>query len=411
MGLYEQEFIRPGKYHVGGGRYHTITAGAIQACVAGTKAMLAAGVPVPVYFEHPPLGSPEAVPQQMSGWDEKAERLKNQAGFLRDIRLGSDGAALYTIEATDKQADEKLGNKTIRHTSPQFMPVVVDGKGRAFPNAISHVALTGRPRNLDQTELTPVPMQFSLDDLVEPIQMADDSDEKKSDDKEGDAPSFEKKSEEPSNPDMPKETGPSDDSKQIEAILAHLNTLGVGLPADTDESNFKDRLLTALLTHEAMKAKEEAEKPKEEEEKPEQVVEQQAPGMQFSLDDAIGGKLENKLLARVIKQEHELLAGKLESMAKAGKITPNLRDRLLSSNGAMQFSAEGEHVVSFSLPQVVEILDKTLVPGMGITAEEALQFSAEVEHPKGDAFTKGADADPSPEEAKKLAAWAMGAKR
>lgn len=393
MGLFEQEFIRPGKYHLGGGRFHTITADAIRSCVAGTKAMLNAGVPVPVYFEHPPLGSQEAVPQQMSGWDEKAERLKNQCGYLRDIRLGSDGAAVYTIEADDPDAEKKLRTKSIRHTSPQFMPVVVDGKGRSFPNAISHVALTGRPRNLDQTELVPVaeqPMQFSLDDLVEPIQMADDSDEREEGDKGSEKPEAPAAPEKPEIPDMPQDTGPDESDQQIQAIIAHLGVLGLGLPEGTDDSNFKDRMLTALLTLEASKAKLESEKPKEDEPGDQQIVEQQAP-MQFSLDDAIGNKLGNKLLGRVIKQEHELLKGKLDTMTKAGKITPACRDQLLASQGAMQFSADGEHVVSFTLPQVVDILDRTTIAGMGIT-EKDLQFS-EAEHPKGDAFTKGSAAE------------------
>lgn len=373
MARFEQTFLRPGRYGSAG----EWTKERIAAHVQGTKELLAAGHKPFLFFEHPAAGTDEGSPIQFaSERDRKAHAVKHGAGWLVGIKQAADGSGVYVLEATDSDADRKLREKSIQFTSPEFRPSWKDGQGREFKNIISHVALTHKPRAADQGPIEPLEaIQFSLADYEGPIQMADD-DDKKPDDTED-------------NPDMPK-LGQSPDKAKYEAVAAHLKTLGAGLPDDTDETNFLDRLLTALLTIEAVKAKETAEKPKEDDIDPLEGATEKQPPFQFSLAEAQGGKLQNKALARAIKAEHAALTARLDSMVRAGKVTPACKNELLATAGALQFSEEGEHAPAYTLPQLVDLLDRTTIAGMGLT-EKDLQFAVEQHHPRGDAFLSGND--------------------
>ena len=131
--------------------------------------------------------------------------------------------------------------------------------------------------------------------------------------------------------------------------------------------------------------------------------------MQFSLADAESGRTGNKLLDRVIRQEHAALVGKLDAMVRAGQITPACVQSLLGHSSAMQFSCDGVHLVAFTLPQIVDVLQQTTIAGMGITAEQ-FSLAKAVEHPKGKAYTRGS-AEPTHEEAEAVADQVWGKKK
>lgn len=401
MATFEQTFLKPGRYGSAG----EWTKDRIAAHVQGTKQLIAAGYCPPILFEHAEPGSAEGSPVQFSERDRKADIVKHGAGWLVDVKQAADGSGVYVLDVTDEKAIGKLRDKSIQFTSPEFRNKQKLGTGEIVENVIAHVALTHKPRAINQGPIQPVDgveaLQFSLADFEGPIQFADDGfppkksgDDNAGGDDAGDKPEGSKPAEAaPENPDMPKDNSPDKLRQKREAVVAHMDTLGLGLPADTmdcDEEQFLDRVLTGLLTLQSSKAKAEEEAAAKEKansiEDDEQITEQQPP-MQFSLADAEAGTIGNKLLSRVIKQEHTALAGRLEGMVKAGQITPACRDRLLSCNGATQFSADGEHLAAYTLPQVVEILEKTTLPGMGIQPD-VLQFAA-VEHPKGDKFISG----------------------
>lgn len=372
MATFTQAFLKPGRYGSAG----EWSKERIAAHVKNTRALIAAGRNPPVLLEHAEPGSADGAPR-----DRKAAQVKHGAGWVIDVRQEPDGSAVYDLDVTDSEVARKLKEGSIRFTSPEFRREFIhDETGERFESVIAHAALTHRPRSINQGKISEA-LQFSLEDYEGPIQMADDAD-----DKPGQS---EKPKETPENPDLPKTGDDGKDKAKFEAIIEHLKNVGIGLPADTDQETFIDRLLTALLTKEASDAKAEAEKPKEDEDDGMGNIVEQQPPMQFSLSDAEAGKLDNKLLAKCIKQEHAALRGRLEGMVSAGKITPACRDSLLANDTAIQFSADGEHLVAYTLPQVVELLDKTTIAGMGLTAEQFSLSTTAKDHPKGEAFVRG----------------------
>lgn len=378
MALIEQKFLVPGVYRVGKDeqgrdKYRELSADDLREYATGTNELLASGHGVAVLLEHAHPGSDEGAPKDLR--DQKALQVKHGVGWLKGVKVGTDGAATHVLEITDPDAAGKIANGSIRFTSPEFRESWTDGTGRVFRKIFSHTALTHKPRNIDQSQFSEV-LQFSLDDL-EPEKMADEKDEK----------TEETTAEPPENPDLPNSGDVGKDQARMEAILAHLNTIGIGLPADTDNDNFQDRLLTALLTVEAQKAANAEEKSEEDEPEVREDTSIQSP-LQFSLADASENKLENKLLAKLIRQEHEKTVAKLGAMVSANKITPAARDQLLAIDGALQFSSDGDYLPALTLPKIVDVLDSCLVEGQSLTQEQVSQFSAE-EHPQGEQFRTG----------------------
>lgn len=401
MERFEQTFLQPGRYHVGGGRYRDFTAQEISSYVTGTKELLAAGHSVPLIFEHAAPGSDEGSPR-----DSKAAQVKHGAGWLGGVNLGNDGSALHVLEVTDADAARKLADGSIKFTSPELRPTWTDGKGRVFKNIISHVALTHKPRNPDQSKLQPVAepaLQFSLADL-EPIQMSFD-DDKDADDKSpiDKATDRETPADASENPDMPTPGAASEEQKQLESCIAFLKTIGVALPANTDASNFMDRLQTGLMTLAESKIQAESEAAKDDDDADNApLIEEKPPIQQFSLSDVEGDKFTNRLLAKVIKAEHGQCKSRLETLVEKNNISPALRDSLLGKSDVLQFSADGEYVPSWTLPEMVAVLERCTHPGQGLEVE---QFSAapgtEEQHPGGAEFLKS-DAPLTPAQAKAL---------
>lgn len=399
MPTFEQASLKPGRYHLGSGIYRDLSSQDIARFVSGTKKLLADGHGVPVLFEHAPPGSADGAPQQFSSTDprdRRADQVRHGAGWLKGIKLASDGAAVCTLEATDPKAVEGLRNGSIRFTSPELRPNWTDGKGRTYANLISHLALTHRPRNSEQAAMREVAsgdlaeaVQFSLADW-EPIQMADDDSEKS---EPGDAGEKPKSSE---NPDIPAQHA----DPMFQAAVAQLKECcGVDLASDTTPDTFFRDLVTALKTMAAAKEKFEAEQQaKEPEENPDAPLTEDRPPMQFSLADVEGGKVANKLLGRVIRDSHATVARKLDELVDRSQVTPALRDSLLKRKGILQFSAEGDELPTFTLAEVVDLLADNTIEGMAWTKDH--QFSAE-DHPEGDAWRNG-QGDISPEQAKKL---------
>lgn len=396
MGRFEQTFLQPGRYHVGGGRFRDFTAQEIASYVNGTKELLAAGHSVPLIFEHAAPGSDEGSPR-----DTKAAQVKHGAGWLEGVNLGNDGSALHVLDVTDPDAFKKLSDGSIRFTSPELRPTWTDGKGRVFKNIISHVALTHKPRNPDQSKLQPVQepaLQFSLADL-EPIQMSDNADDKDPIDK---ATDNETPADATENPDMPTPGAASEEQKQLESCIAFLKTIGVALPANTDASNFMDRLQTGLMTLAESKSKAESDAAADEDEADEApLIEEKPPIQQFSLSDVEGDKFTNKLLAKVIKAEHGHCKSRLESLVAKNNISPALRDSLLGKSDVLQFSADGEYVPSWTLPEMVAVLESCTHPGQGLEVEQFSAEATEEQHPGGDAFLQG-NAPLTPAQAKAL---------
>ncbi len=389
--VFEQTFLKPGRYFVGRNaagekQYLDLTPEQIRDYAEGTRGLIAAGYRPPVLLEHAAPNTVDGAPVLTR--DAKAAAVKHGVGWLRDVKVGEDGTAIHTFDVRDKAVAEQIKSGAIQFTSPELRPAWTDGKGRDHRNIIAHVALTHRPRNPDQSQPVEVAeaapaLQFSLADFEGPIQLADDDDPGPDKEKSDDPPAADPPAE---NPDAPAD---SNQESKFQAVLEQIKAqFGLDLVSDTTPENFYDHFLTALKTMAAVKAKAdgEAAADSEDEEGPnpdspgDDITEDRGP-MQFSLGDFEADTFADKLLARVVKQDHERRVGRLNSMV-GDQITSRLRGRLLDGQNAMQFSADGEAQPHFTLDQVIDILADSMPHGSAWGQDDPTQFSAE-EHPSG----------------------------
>lgn len=180
------------------------------------------------------------------------------------------------------------------------------------------------------------------------------------------------------NKDMPDGTDTA--GKQMEALLANLKSIGLDLPADTTPETLVPYLLTAVKTFQAATAKAKGGEPDGDESAA--PVEGRGP-QQFSLAAVTADDFANKLLGKVIRQQHAQTKAKFDALVSANQITPALRDSILKPAKSLLFSADGDELPSFTAEQLADML-AVLPRGTQL----GVQLSAAVEgtHPNGDAF-------------------------
>ena len=380
---FKQTFLKPGRYHLGGGLFRDVSAADVADYVRGTQALLGAGHSVPILFEHAAPGTAEGAPVQLSTAtksrrDKLAEQVRHGAGWLKGVSLAKDGSAVHELDVADETARKGIKAGTIKFTSPELRETWTDGKGREFKRIISHVALTHKPRNPDQSAIeevvsgAPAPaVQFSLADWA-PLQLSDVSPE--DDDIDGDNPSPKEGDDEipEENKDAPvqEETDP-----QFSALLQQLKELGLDLTSDTTPETFQRDLLTACKTRAATLAQIEQDKQADDDDendddKPDgSDVHEEKPPVQFSLSDVddvdatTGNPIVPKLLGLVMRGRHESLIATARAAQAEGQFPPALTQRITDLAGSMQFSAEAEEAAQFSIGEMVGVLRETLPTG------------------------------------------------
>ena len=160
MMLIEKEVIRPGCYWyrdeaTGIPRKLVVTPELTRYWHEQGNAMLSAGLTIPVPCEHDFDTHPMT----------PADKLKNNAGWVKEYRLsdgkGGSGNRLFSVvDIQDEGVAKKLPG-TIRWTSP-WINTFTDGKGKEWKNVISHLALTTRPRIVDQAPFGSVAAALSI---------------------------------------------------------------------------------------------------------------------------------------------------------------------------------------------------------------------------------------------------------
>lgn len=153
-----KEIIRPGEY------WYTDRDGKPQKLVASPefirhlrsqgRAMLAAGLSIPVPLEH----QPAAVP--VTNAEAAARRLRDNAGWIRGYTILPGDRLFGLLDIQDVEIANKLP-KTIKWTSPHITSFV-DGSGRAWDGVISHLALTTRPRITKQEPFPSIAAALSM---------------------------------------------------------------------------------------------------------------------------------------------------------------------------------------------------------------------------------------------------------
>lgn len=152
--LVEKEVIRPGVYfykdqQTGEPRKLVVTPELTRYWHEQGNAMLSQGLTVPLPCEHDFDAHPMT----------PAEKLKNNAGWVKEYQIKNN--RLYAV--TDIQ-DAELAKKlptTIRYTSP-WINSFTDGNGKEWKNVISHLALTTRPRIVNQEPFGSVAAALSM---------------------------------------------------------------------------------------------------------------------------------------------------------------------------------------------------------------------------------------------------------
>lgn len=152
--LVEKEVIRPGTYWyrdeaTGLPRKLVVTPELTHYWHEQGNAMLSAGLTVPVPCEHDFDAHPMS----------PAEKLKNNAGWVKGYRLKGD-ALFGAVEVLDDDLAKKLPH-TIRWTSP-WINSFTDGAGKEWKNVISHLALTTRPRIIEQAPFSGIAAALSM---------------------------------------------------------------------------------------------------------------------------------------------------------------------------------------------------------------------------------------------------------
>lgn len=307
--LVEKEVIRPGTYwyqdqQTGLPRKLVVTPELTKYWHDQGNEMLKAGLTVPVPYEHDFQAHPMT----------PKEKLLNNAGEVKEYKL--KGERLYsTVDIQDPDAQKKIG-RSVRWTSPWFN-TFTDGDGKEWKNAISHLALTTRPRVVKQEPFSGIaaalsmatetagslitsgaagttgasgfclsragrlftgkktkrlrpryPMAFSLwgggiplsdDDMPPPKKkakpVAGEEEDDVDDEFDGDLPD-EEMDEVPDDGDPTNDStihlkpfgDPAGDVKMEELLCDLLQALGVPMPDESDEANFKRHLYEATMS-------------------------------------------------------------------------------------------------------------------------------------------------------------------
>lgn len=113
------------------------------------SAMLSAGLPIPVPYEHDFAQHPMT----------PKDKLLNNAGEVKQYKLVDD-KLMSVVDVQDPDVKKKIGH-SIRWTSP-WISSFVDGAGKQWNNVISHLALTTRPRVTKQEPFSSIASALSI---------------------------------------------------------------------------------------------------------------------------------------------------------------------------------------------------------------------------------------------------------
>jgi hypothetical protein len=122
--------------------YH-VTPAEVDRQLRETKEMLGEGLSIPIPLEHQNVR-----PSRLSPADRKANKVTNNAGYLHDM-VKLNGKLFVDLDIPDAALAKKLP-ATMRFVSPEIDSFVDPVTGKKRTNVITHIALTNRPRWVDQ---------------------------------------------------------------------------------------------------------------------------------------------------------------------------------------------------------------------------------------------------------------------
>jgi hypothetical protein len=225
MAKLKLEVLRPARRCVGRNangslRFETFTPEYCQQQFERNSALLASGAdgkpfPVPVCWEH----RDDAKPGRLSRDDAASARAKGTAGFVDKYEIDAKNRVFATVDVPD-EVDARQAEKT-RFCSPEIAPFV-DDKGKDWGEVFTHVALTPRPVQTDQTPVTRLSLTYAG-----PIRLSVDPKEGKDMADEADDKGKKKPYEAPKN-DTPVDEG-------IKAVIEALRGVGMNIPEEVKD--------------------------------------------------------------------------------------------------------------------------------------------------------------------------------
>lgn len=324
MVLVSKDVIKPGVYFAGG-RRHTVTRDHLDAFVRNFQEMRESKMKVPVPWEHPATSNQEAFPTENDEEIKRRERHRLNSGWVEKLYLDGD---VLKAEMNLREEDASKLSEIGGFVSPQF-GTFVDGRGRRWDNTITHIALTNRPINDDQSDKFEL-VQFSLAD-IQGDEMADDD------------------VKEPVAEEEPKETESSLPEAQPEAakdlwpeIREALAKLGILIPDTAKVTGDLDVLLAAIASSGASRNSDEGDK-NEAEEKPDGSVpadvreENQTVTMSI---EAMQGEIAS-LREQVTISRRSGYLSRIDDLLTTGRITAGKAAALKNGLTSYQFSKEG----------------------------------------------------------------------
>lgn len=392
MAKFWKDILWPGTHSTSVGT-RTWTVGDIRSAYETSRQMLKEGITPPLVYEHPPAKSAEFEP--MSRADLEAARAKNTAGWAVGSRI-RDGVLQFMFDVPDDEDAKRIKQTNHRFVSPGQRKLWRD----KFKDAILHVAITNKPHNWKQGPFEPVLMS-EADDTDEVLISYEDTQMAET------TPTPEEqnaKPEAPENPDLPKR---NPDQQKLQAVLVLLKEcFGVDLPADTDMDSMLDALLTGLKTAKATKDLEESKKSKDDDD--DQYEVQDPEGMTMSEQDR---SALDSMREKLATQHRTNIGNTLNSLS--GRVPKALIDKLSARVDTVQMSDSGDEEPMLLMSEVVELLDEAFTENITgrKTGKTAASKATVEDHPEGDAFLMGEDADLSDDAVEKMNADLCGEKR
>jgi hypothetical protein len=341
MPIFEKDVLYPGKYRLADGRTVEYTREDVGHLKQRLKDMTAAGLQVPVAWEH------QDDAKQKSEAERRGERAKWNLGFALDADETAEGFLVTKVDVPG--ADDAQRLPSVRFASPEIVENYTDGTGKVWPGkSITHIAVTPRPVQHNQQPFRSVQLsggvvRLSLTDRL--------SEEKNKTKEEGGG------------------DGQSEADAKFQECLDCLRNDGYGLPDDTTPANLIERLHTAALTKRKV------------------MGDQYGTGGTPSPEGVspVTMSLEQKasrLEEQLVKLKRESLVSRVNVLFASGRITRPMRDKLLTEASAAQLSLDdaGELKDARLLAKVeaLEELPATFAPadrlsqnGDGVTAVDA----------------------------------------
>ncbi len=234
MARLRYELLKPGPWVVGRNsdgslRKHTFTPDYVKGVLSRTVAMQAAGIPIPVCWEH----QDGQKPRQLSRDEWVSEKAKGTAGWAEKLyNQKSKSTGFVDVEVPDETDASKA--KTLRFCSPEIANFT-DGSGKEWGEVITHIALTPKPAQVGQEPV----LQLSGESwqVSGPVMRLARDSEDGSDEYESDPPQKKKKKGPPKGDDSSDDDGDSDDmdgegmgSGDIYRICEALRSTGMFIP-------------------------------------------------------------------------------------------------------------------------------------------------------------------------------------